>query len=77
MTKSQEQAILDHLKGGQRLDPMLALRLFGCWALSSRVADLNRQGHNIKKIMVKANGKTYADYYMATSVDQNGQMVIV
>ena len=77
MTQSQENRILDHLESGQRLDPMLALRLFGCWALSSRIADLNRQGHNIKKIMVKANGKTYADYYMATTVDSKGQMVIV
>ncbi len=77
MTKSQEQAILDHLESGQRLDPMLALRLFGCWSLSSRCSDLRKKGHNIKKVMVKTNGKTYADYYMATAVDSKGQMVIV
>ena len=62
---SQEERIMDHLKAGGTLTPMDALEQFGCWALSSRVADLNRLGAGIKKTMEKGdNGKRYARYFI-------------
>ena len=63
---SQNEAILNYLKKGKSISPMKALKLFGCWSLSSRISDLIKQNHNIKSEFVrdkKAN-KTYAKYFM-------------
>jgi hypothetical protein len=60
---SQNQAILKHLKKGRSLTPLQALRLFNCWALSSRIAELrNRDGVDIHAEIVHRNDKRYAEY---------------
>jgi len=60
---SQETGILQYLQAGGSLTPMDALRLFNCWALSSRTADLRKKGYNIiSKLETGENGKTYARY---------------
>lgn len=62
---SQEQAILNYLKPpGRTITPMIALRKFGCWALSSRVARLNKSRRIIKSELVtdKKTKKVYAKY---------------
>ena len=62
---SQEAGILQYLQAGGLLTPMDALRLFNCWALSSRCSDLRRKGYNIiSKLEHGENGKTYARYSM-------------
>ena len=38
---SQNDNILSYLKKGKKLDPMKALKLFGCFRLSARIFDLN------------------------------------
>ena len=73
---SQENKILEYLRSGNRLTPMDALRLFNCWALSSRVSDLNKHGAGIKSKLVKGNGKVYAEYYIEFPVDQKGQRLL-
>ncbi len=59
---TQNQAILKHLKSGKALTPLQALRLFNCWALSSRISNLKADGYPIKSEIVNANGKHYAKY---------------
>ena len=70
---SQEAKILSYLQEGNRLTPMDALRLFNCFALSSRVSDLNKKGAGIKTKLITANHKTFAQYYIEFSTDQKGQ----
>lgn len=62
---TQTQAILNWLKPpGRTITPMVALRKFGCWSLSSRISNLKDQGHRIKSEFVydKKSKKTYAKY---------------
>lgn len=59
---SQTQAILDHMKRGQPITPMDALRLYGCFRLAARVADLRESGHPIERQLIRKDGKTYAEY---------------
>jgi len=60
---SQNKDILAYLQAGHSLAPLDALRLFNCWALSSRISDLRKEGHNITSVMEKGeNGKIYARY---------------
>lgn len=62
---TQNYRIIKYLSRGRTLTPMSALRLFNCWALSSRVAELRPKGYRIKRRMVDLpNGKTVARYSM-------------
>lgn len=63
MSQTQCASILHYLRCGRHLTPMAALELFGCWRLAGRVAELRKQGHQIKtKIVMGENGKHYAEY---------------
>ncbi len=42
---SYRTQILDHLMTGDTLDPIKALNLFGCFALSQRITDLKKRRH--------------------------------
>jgi Helix-turn-helix domain len=62
---SQSNQILEHLKQGHSITVTQALSMFGCYALSQRIGDLKRQGHNIVSKMIKtAAGKRVASYRM-------------
>ena len=69
---SQNTAILEHLEAGNHLSPMEALHKFGTWALSSRVAELNKrgikEGFHISCKIVTSNGKSFGDYFIAPSI---------
>ena len=65
---SQELQILRDLNRGKRITPLDALRDYNCWALSSRIADLNKRLIQQKKRkisvrMVTHNGKRFAEYW--------------
>jgi hypothetical protein len=62
---SQNKKIEKFLKQGRSLTPMLALKLFNCWALSSRISELNKKGLNIKSEMIERDGKRFARYSIA------------
>lgn len=47
-TDSQNRAILAYLRSGKRLTQILALELFGCMRLPSRIHDLKKAGIAIK-----------------------------
>lgn len=49
--KSQNEAILNYMRSGKKVDPMSALKLFDCWALSSRISEI--EGNSGHKLMLK------------------------
>ena len=61
---SQEQQILNHLKKGLTIDPIIALRRYRCLRLAARIHDLRAKGHQIKTEMEKDGDKTWAVYYL-------------
>lgn len=52
-TTSQTQAIKKHLQSGKSLTPLEALYKFNCWALSSRMSDLKREGLKFKSELIE------------------------
>ncbi len=62
MRQSQNAGILQALKEGARITPMDALKMFGCFRLSARIADLRNGGMKIVTKYVTENGKTFAQY---------------
>ena len=50
---SQNKRIKEYLEKGKSLTPLDALYQFGCWALSSRISDLRKQGVNIKSELIE------------------------
>ena len=62
---SHSEQILEHLRGGNKLTPLEALELFGCFSLSQRVTDLRKKGHKIITTMITTNsGKRIAEYHL-------------
>lgn len=58
--KSQNERIKAYLQSGKSLTPLDALYLYSCWALSSRISNLRKEGLNIKSelIDITSGGKT-------------------
>lgn len=44
---SQKKVILDHLKKFGSIEPLTALREYGCYRLGARISDLRNDGYNI------------------------------
>jgi hypothetical protein len=67
MRQTQNQQILEFLKGGRSITPIEALNHIGCMRLASRISDLKKEGHDIKSEMVHSSdtGKKYARYWLA------------
>ena len=65
-TMSQKEQILRHLKGGGEIDPMRALKAYGCFRLGARIYELKEDGYNIISRLVhdRLTGKRYAVYSM-------------
>ena len=59
---TQNQKILDYLKSGKTLTPLVALEKFGCFRLSARIYNLREQGNAIITNNVTRKGKTFAEY---------------
>ena len=64
MQQSQNKQILEFLKGGRSIDPIMALNHLGCFRLASRISDIKKMGYFIEKEMVfnSETGKKYASY---------------
>lgn len=61
---SQSQYILDHLKKGESITQMEALKLFGCFRLASRINELRDSGYDIETRIKRIAGKQIAEYHM-------------
>ena len=59
---TQNKQIINYLQQGKTLTSLEALKLFGCFRLSARIAELKNQGFNITSNNIKENGKTFAEY---------------
>jgi len=60
---SQNMLILDWLKKGRSITPMLALSMFGCFRLGARIFNLRQLGHRIEGKRVKVGKKTFVQQY--------------
>jgi hypothetical protein len=62
--ESQNKAIKAHLKKGNSITAMQALKQFGCFRLAARIKNLKDEGMSIQKIMMKnTEGKRIAIYF--------------
>ena len=59
---TQTEQIFDHLKRNGSIDPMTALREYGCFRLAARVAELREAGHDVKTQMISRGEKRHARY---------------
>jgi hypothetical protein len=62
VTKSQCAMILAYMQSGKSITGLEALKLYGCFRLPARIADLKKKGYNIEVEMIKQNGKRFASY---------------
>jgi hypothetical protein len=58
---TQNAQILAHLKRAC-LDPLTALRKYGCFRLGARIYELKCEGHQIASTLVERGGKRIAQY---------------
>ena len=63
---TQNVQILRYLETGKTLTPIDALSLFGSFRLGARIFELRQQGHEIKKVLLRKDGKNFALYFMPT-----------
>lgn len=62
---SQAKRILAYMQEGHHITPIDALKLFGCFRLGARIADLREGGHAIKSEFVKTDsGKHVKSYWI-------------
>lgn len=61
---SQKKLILEYLKLGQPITPIEALQHFGCFRLGARIADLKKDGYDIRTEIITdpESKKRYASY---------------
>lgn len=64
MKRTQQDKILRQLLRGRAVDPISALRLFGCFRLAARIRDLRERGYNIKSAFAEEDGKRFARYWL-------------
>jgi hypothetical protein len=51
--ESQNAKIKAYLESGKSITPLEALYLYHCWALSSRMSDLKKQGLKFKSELIE------------------------
>ena len=54
---SQATMILEHLRSGQPLMPLEALKRFGTMRLAARISDLRRAGYRIRTEMLRVRSR--------------------
>lgn len=59
---SQTELIKQHLKEGNAITPLGALRRFSCLRLGARIYDLKKQGMDIHSHLVHINGHHFSEY---------------
>ena len=59
---SQNKGILEHLKSGRKINPMIAFNKCNCFRLAARRYNLKQEGYTIECEIVKTKNKKYAQY---------------
>jgi hypothetical protein len=62
MRDTQVKQILTYLLSHNTLTGLEALRLFGCFRLPARIADIKKLGLIVHKRLISVNGKRIAEY---------------
>jgi hypothetical protein len=62
---SQNAMILRHLKRGEWISPLQALRRYGCFRLGARIYDLKKRGIPIVKAVETDGRKRWARYRLS------------
>ena len=62
--ESQNALIKGWLLNGHSITQLDALKMFGCFRLSARIANLREKGYDIVTEIVTINDKRVANYYM-------------
>ena len=62
--ESQNALIKGWLLNGHSITQLDALKMFGCFRLSARIANLREEGLAVVTDMVTINDKRVANYYM-------------
>lgn len=62
--ESQNALIKGWLLNGHSITQLDALKMFGCFRLSARIANLRDEGYDIVTDMVTINDKRIAKYYL-------------
>lgn len=67
--QTQNKQILSHLKNGNSITSLEALKLFDCFRLSARIKDLRDMGFNILTERIRTNtNKTIGKYTLLAKV---------
>tara|TARA_R100000315_G_scaffold59129_1_gene34726 strand:- start:624 stop:827 length:204 start_codon:yes stop_codon:yes gene_type:complete len=59
---TQCELLLKDLKKGKKINPLYALKRYGCFRLGARIHDLKSQGHDIEMKMVDSGTKKFGEY---------------
>lgn len=63
---TQTRQILSYMQRGRSIDPLVSLRLFGCFRLAARILEIKEYGHRVKREMVRNRaGRKFARYYLS------------
>lgn len=54
---TQKTLIMEHLKRFGSIEPLTALREYGCYRLSARISELRKEGVNIRTEYLERRGK--------------------
>lgn len=68
--ESQVSAIERYLKTGHPISPRIALSLYGCMRLASRIDELRKRGLPIVTKIIRANGKKWAEYSLVVPAEE-------
>lgn len=61
---TQNEAILSHLRNGNKITPIEALDKFGCFRLGARIHNLKQDGEEIKSRLVVHGKKRFSEYWL-------------
>ena len=67
---SQKDKVLAHLRAGNPIPPLEALRLFGSLRLGAIIFVLREEGHDIRTEMVQGVNNRYASYHLSRRLEQ-------
>ena len=62
---SQTRQIKAYLLKGNKITPIKALKLFGCFRLGARIHDLRKEGLLIETRIDSSRGKNFAEYFIS------------
>ena len=60
--ETQNEAIIKHLKAGNSITALDALRQFNCLRLAARISDIKQRGYDVQSKWIVKKNKKYKQY---------------